>query len=436
MQAKPIFQALLVIAAVGVPGFLPFDSSGLTQHFGLLNAQSYTRIALSLTVGYVFVSLLALSKAQRIKSGGGNSFSLDPDGFLLLFLLYGIFLLSLIKAGGKTDFLLGLYRACEWMLAIGLCSAALGAFGNTQERHGPSDTFFRLVKYITTIPVVIVLIGVVVAPDWALSQGGVRRLGGNLYQPNTLGLLAGIGAFMFWFHRPSLKSRIWAAVLITVMVLTYSRGAMIGFVLSIVVICITHRKRQVKILGLMAVPASILVALAFSDVLYDQIEPLLTRGQALKDVGTLNSRTEVWVAAWRGILDSPLIGHGYIFGPKDLPDYMYNKPWWAPPHAHNDIVNAGFAGGIGAAVLAAVIFIGVGYRLVTMDRSASEKVPMVAVYIQLTVYAMLTPLLSSSFKAQGIIFLLLMRYLAVTAPKQIRIGEMHRKIKNTPFNFS
>ena len=55
---------------------------------------------------------------------------------------------------------------------------------------------------------------------------------------------------------------------------------------------------------------------------------------------------------------------------------------------------------------------------------------MVAVYIQLTVYAMLTPLLSSAFRPQGIIFLLLMRYLAVTAPKRIRIGEMHRRSQN------
>jgi len=131
-----------------------------------------------------------------------------------------------------------------------------------------------------------------------------------------------------------------------------------------------------------------------------------------------------------------IIGHGYIFRPKDLPAYMYNKPWWAPPHAHNAVVNAGFAGGIGATVLAAIIFIGVGYGALTMDRSASEKVPMAAIYIQLTVHAMLTPLLNSSFKAQGIIFLLLMRYLTVTAPKQIRIGEMHRRIKNTRFNWS
>ena len=326
MQAKPIFQALLVIAAVGVPGFLPFDATGLTQEFGLFNAQSFSRIALSLTVGYIFVSLLALSKAQRIKSGGANSFSLDPDGFRLVFLLYGFFLLSLIKAGGPTDFLLGLYRLGEWMLAIGLCSAALGTSGNTLERHRASDTFFRLLKYITTIPVVIVLIGVVVVPDLAWSQGRVLRLGGYLYSPNTLGVLAGIGAVIFWFHRPGLKSRIWAAVLLIVMVLTYSRGAMIGFLMSIVFICFTHRKAQVKILGLVAVPALIFVVLAFSDVLYDEIGPFLARGQSMEDVETLNSRTDVWAAAWQGILDSPLIGHGYIFGPKDLPAYMNISP--------------------------------------------------------------------------------------------------------------
>jgi len=44
---------------------------------------------------------------------------------------------------------------------------------------------------------------------------------------------------------------------------------------------------------------------------------------------------------------------------------------------------------------------------------------MVAVFIQLSVYAMLTPLLSSACNVKAIIFLLLMRYLAVTALKRI-----------------
>ena len=315
------------------------------------------------------------------------------------------------------------------MLAIGLCSAALATSGSTLERHRASDTFFRLLKYMITIPVVIVLIGVVVVPDLAWSPSYVMRLGGYLYGPNHLGVLAGIGAVIFWFHRPGLKSRIWAAVLLIVMVLTYSRGAMIGFLISIVFICFSQRQAHAKILGLVAVPALILAVWAFSDVIGEVVGPLVARGQRMEDVETLNSRTDVWAAAWQGMLDSPLVGHGYIFGPKNLPDYM-KQAFWHPPHAHNDILNAGFAGGIGAAVLTAIIFIRVGYGVLTMDRPASEKAPMVALYIQVTVYSMLTPVLSSDVGCQEIMFLLLMRYLAVTAPKRIRVGEMLRQSQN------
>jgi hypothetical protein len=48
---------------------------------------------------------------------------------------------------------------------------------------------------------------------------------------------------------------------------------------------------------------------------------------------------------------------------------------------------------------------------------------------------MLTRILSSALIPQGIILLLLMRYLAVTAPKRTRIGEMDWRMKNARFDF-
>ena len=106
-----------------------------------------------------------------------------------------------------------------------------------------------------------------------------------------------------------------------------------------------------------------------------------------------------------GILDAPLIGHGYIFGPRGYEPIWSISPGGLCPMPTMTSSMQALPGGIGAAVLTAMIFVRVGYGVLTMDRSASEKAPMVAVYIQLTAYAMMTPLLSSAFGPQGIILI-------------------------------
>jgi len=435
MNTQRILHALLVIAAVGVPGFLKFDTTGLTHDYGLINAQSLSRIASSLTIGYLFALFLLLSTIQQTKYGIAKSFSFDLGGFRLIFLFYGLLLLSLVNAGGTTEFLLALYRMCEWMLAVGLCSVALGTLGSKRrEKQSASDTFFCLLKYITTIPIVIVFVGMFIVPDLAMFRSnGVIRLGGYLYHPNAFGVLAGIGAVVFWCHSPDLKNRLWAGVLIGAMVLTYSRGAMIGFLVSIAFVFFTHRKAQIRISVWVAALALFFFVLAFSTLSYDEIDPILMRGGNVEQLATLNNRTHVWTGSWRAILDSPLVGHGFIFGPKDLGTYA-DQHWWHAPHAHNDFLNAGVAGGIGAAILTVMIYIHVGYAVLTIDRPSAEKAAIIAIYVQLTVYAMLTPLLSSAVFYLGIIMLLLMRYLAVTAPQRARIGAVHGRSRNARGN--
>lgn len=422
VERRTLVQGLLVVAAVGIPGFLQFNKRGFAHDYGLLNAQSVSRITLYFILAYVLVCVLALPNTRkRPQVGVPKSMFGFREGFGLAMLLYATFLFSLFKADGPMDFFLGLYRICEWILVMFLCWFAFrGVELKSRRGCSASDTLFSLLKYITTIPVVVTLVGVLLVPELAMfDTGGIPRLGGYLYYPNRLGLIAGIGAFVFLFHSVGLSGRIWAGVLVAVMVFTYSRGALLGFLLGIVVFYGASLKERRVILASALGPAVTILILAFAYVYYEEVVSFLARGGSIDELGTLNSRTSVWGASWEATLKAPLFGHGFIFGPKQLGAYL-DQPWWFARHAHNDILNAGVGGGIAAAALAAAIYIRLGYELFTCKESIPYRATIVAVYVQILAYAMLTPVLSGGVGFHGVILLLLVRYMLLVRFERLR----------------
>ena len=56
-----LLRGLLLLSLFGMPGILQFDITGVTQQFGLFNLQSFSRIAVYLSIGILYsFSLLAL----------------------------------------------------------------------------------------------------------------------------------------------------------------------------------------------------------------------------------------------------------------------------------------------------------------------------------------------------------------------------------------
>ena len=52
IKKQTILKILLLLALFGIPGFIKFDRSGITQKYGLFNLQSILRIGFYLLLGY------------------------------------------------------------------------------------------------------------------------------------------------------------------------------------------------------------------------------------------------------------------------------------------------------------------------------------------------------------------------------------------------
>jgi len=127
---------------------------------------------------------------------------------------------------------------------------------------------------------------------------------------------------------------------------------------------------------------------------------------------TLNARVFVWEAALASINASPLVGHGFIVGPKSLGEFV-GQSWWHAPHAHNDILNAAVGGGLFVATLTAAIYVRLAKATFGSCIPQEVRIPIVAIIIQVGIYSLLTPVFSSAVTTIGIIMLMIIRYIAI-----------------------
>ena len=63
MNRQTFSRLLLLAAAIGAPGFIQFDITGLTQDFGLINPNSLMRIAVYAVLGFLFLGIGAFPGA-------------------------------------------------------------------------------------------------------------------------------------------------------------------------------------------------------------------------------------------------------------------------------------------------------------------------------------------------------------------------------------
>jgi len=360
MRSTTIHRFLLVSAAVATPGFVTFDPTGLTHEFGLINVQSISRIAIYLLLGFVFVATVANTERRSTLARENRYYGLTHGMELFLFIYMSYCITGLFVSSVTSIFLIS-YRASEWFLVILLCCYAFPFTNSARESHvALTSAFTNLAKAIVTIIAATVLLGSLFLPDIAHSysiETGTFRLGGYLYHPNALGVLSGIGTILFWFCSKSRIEKLWAVVLLVIMLLTYSRGAVLGFIISVVYISIIT-KNIARIGGFAFVICAIVIFYYSFGSMYvdEQIISILQRGGDRSGLTTLSARTFVWEAALTSISASPLTGHGFIVGPKSLGE-LVGQPWWHAPHAHNDILNAAVGGGLVVATLTAAIYV-------------------------------------------------------------------------------
>jgi len=147
---------------------------------------------------------------------------------------------------------------------------------------------------------------------WMLSEANTSRAAGPFVSPNRLGTVAAVaailGASLAWGGRGAWR---WAAVAfaglgVAALVLSYSRGALLGLVLGGgALVAARSRRAALGYIVLAAVAAVVLV-------------PLLLSSRLAGSGGTLGAlfendvgRFDAWLAGIRMIIAKPIFGHGF-----------------------------------------------------------------------------------------------------------------------------
>jgi cytochrome c-type biogenesis protein CcmH/NrfG/O-antigen ligase len=147
---------------------------------------------------------------------------------------------------------------------------------------------------------------------------------------------------------------------VIVMVLTLTRGTVLGFVggalVTAFLIAVLERERKilraVAIGSLLAVVAIVGTLYAIKDTDWAKDTPVINRfTQISLTSGTVNARFMNWGMAWEGVKERPVLGWGqdnyeYVFS-KHYDPYMYGEePWFDRTHnvIFDWLIAAGFAG--------------------------------------------------------------------------------------------
>ena len=421
--ARDAYLVIVVLIAVGTPGLLKLGAPGATfAEVGLINVSSLARIGLYLAAAYLMAVVYLASRASQAVGVERPANSLAG-----LRLVVAIFAWYLVSAAFVVEgfALLPLYRVGEWALLVLAIAAATPAEAYLSRERAERQVATTLMA-ILSLPLVAVLAGLAIVPDMAVVPGGeYTRLGGWLYNPNGLGTACGMGSVSFWMLTRSWAGKAWAAVLFVCMILTYSRGALIGFGAAAFVGLGLYAWRG-RPGGRVAALAAIVLALPSLVWAYAQglLLDLLSRGETVEALLTLNMRTVIWHVAWESSLDHWMLGRGFIVGPKALADHFHLTPWFQPSTAHNDFLNAFLAGGVVAVGLLVGFYVLLVRGLLVAPLGRTSQIAFAMIATQAGCYAIVTPLLSGTVNAAAATLLILLRHMAQLRRTQVSASRL------------
>lgn len=262
----------------------------------------------------------------------------NPDPFILLeigvyaavaaFLVLRLDRLPRVRRGGPVQFLAGALvmvmvigvtyspypmlaavRALEMLVVLGL-SASIARRRDRAALHGLAHAFAVLVAGSVVLGVVLPL------PRFQQQQDRFTWL---RMHPVVAGVYLGLAVVILVGYvlsdaadrpGPRWPRPVYLCLLVltvAALVATKTRGAAFGAVLGcLVVVWSTRRGRRRVDFAALAVTAGAAVALAAASA----VGSFVARGEGADKLATLNSRTDLWLAAWNLFRDQPLYGYG------------------------------------------------------------------------------------------------------------------------------
>lgn len=403
----PIRYWFTVAFMTGIPCFVKFDATGKTHDVGLFNPWSVSTIALNLACCAMLVYMSLLTRKKLIV-GQVNYLSRLWVTLLVIF-----FVASLLtpqfpgQAATGAGPIVSFYRLEEWILAFVLLLSIY-------TREAVENRSALMVKMIATIcffNLAAVWFVLPISPSLAYSgsddvTGAMQsRLGGYMITPSHLGLLCGIGFFYSVLFKKGVTRIALCLFLVASLFLTYARGALLGFLIVLLLYIILYLQstviRTVCAVGVCIVGGGIIT-------FFDQVVHYLARGHSTSNITTLSDRTMVWQAAWLAFQDRPWIGYGFVQGVKGAIKAHWSYSYWVPPHCHNDLFQAAVSGGVAAFLCLLAIYAIVLWNAFRLAKKDPEHTFFLTTLLQLSIYSFLGPLMSSQYSQCGAIFLMCM----------------------------
>lgn len=343
-ERYPVRYWVTLAYMTGLPNFVHFDPTGLTHKQGLVNLSSLISLAYTAIAALMLVGLTALSREGLFV----RRFNFKAGLWIAMFLGLGVS--TLLEPAPKfftpraTDTLTSFYQLLQW--AMGFLMILTLYSRETAERAPTMITQFIVrMCWATMIPIWIM---VPLAPSLAyISEDGTRstvaRLGGVALHPSMVALMASVIFLHSLLLLRGPRRLLGCAFALLSMVLTYTRSTEIIFLLVLwIYLLFLSRGRSLRWLGV----ATLLIAIAAGALFSQKLDAYLSRGQSAADVSSGSGRTLVWEVGMRAWAERPLLGYGFISGPRNAFRDNWKQAHWLPPHAHNEFVQALMSGGL------------------------------------------------------------------------------------------
>jgi O-antigen ligase len=346
------------------------------------------------------------------------------NGAIWLALLIGLTISTLLQPDPRfyppkaTDALLSLYRLGQCALGFLLI---FSLYSRAEEEEAPG-MITQFIARMCWANLIMIWVMVPIAPSLAYvsedgTVGSIARLGGIAIHPSMIALEATV-AFLYSFLLLKGSRRVIGCLFsLLSLALTYTRSTEIVLLLVFwLYLTFLSPKRSFRWLGVGTVILAIFVGIVFRN----KVVSYMLRGQRAAAASSATGRTVIWDVAIQAWAEHPILGYGYMSGPKNAIRDNWRLAHWLPPHAHNEFLQALLSGGVVSGGLIIWLYAYITWKGFRRARYDDRTMFFFLVWLNLVFISVVSTNITTGFGKPGVFFLGCFLILVVEARKSPR----------------
>jgi O-antigen ligase len=149
----------------------------------------------------------------------------------------------------------------------------------------------------------------------------------------------------------------------------------------------------------------VLLAVAAGVGFQNKLESYILRGQSEEALTSADGRTAIWDVAIHSWAEHPILGYGYISGPRNAIRDNWRLAHWLPPHAHNEFLQALLSGGILSGSLIIWLYVYVTWKGLQRARDNERTAFFFLVWLVLLFISVFSTNITTGFGKPGVFFI-------------------------------